>query len=100
MRRLHDPTVEPTGRPDRSVRPVGPTVGSCERSSDRSARPVGRIKHVKFIQPVGPTVASLKLSSNCRTDYRPDYANEVPNQPKKSTYNHDASNDVIFSSAR
>ena len=86
MGRLHDPTVgptDPTGRADRSDGPVGPTVGSCERSSDRSARPVGQIKQVKFIQPVGPTVASLKRSSNCRTDYRPDYANEVPQSANK-----------------
>ena len=83
MRRLHDPTVGPTGRTDRSVRPVGPTVGSCKRSSDRSARPVGRIKHVKFIQPVGPTVAPSKRSSDYRTDYRPDYANEVPQSANK-----------------
>ena len=51
---------------NRSVQPVGPTVGStvasCERSSNRLVQPVGRIKHVKFIQPVEPTVASLKHS--------------------------------------
>ena len=29
--RSHDPTVGPTGRTDRSGRPVGPTVGSCKR---------------------------------------------------------------------
>ena len=29
--RFHDPTVGPTGRTDRSDRPVGPTVGSCKR---------------------------------------------------------------------
>ena len=78
MWRLHDPTVGPTGRAKRSVRPVGPTVGSCKRSADRLVQPVGRIKHVKFIQTVEPTVVSLKRLFNCRADSWTNYANAVP----------------------
>ena len=70
----------------------------ADQSADRSAQPVGRIKHVKFIQPVGPTVASSKRSSNCRADSR-TMQTRSPNQPIKWTYNHDALNDVIFLSA-
>ena len=66
-------------------------------SSNRLVQPVGRIKHVKFIQPVEPTVASLKLSFNCYI--WTIYANEVPNNPIESTYKHHASKDVIFSFA-
>ena len=44
-------------------RPVGPTVVSCERSSNRLDE-----SNVKFIQPVEPTVASLKCSSNWQLD--------------------------------
>ena len=45
--RLHDSTVGPTGRTDRSVRPVGPTVGSCKRRimrrlHDSTVGPTGR----------------------------------------------------------
>ena len=43
MRRLNDPTVGPTGRTDRSARPLGPTVVSCERSADSRADRLDRV---------------------------------------------------------
>ena len=103
MRRLHDPTVGPTGRTDRSVRPVGPTVGSCKRSSDRSYdrsydrsdesnmsnssnRSDQQLHRLNVHPTVGPTIG-------------PTMQMRSPNQPIKSTYNHDALNDVNFLSA-
>ena len=99
MWRLHDPTVGRTGRSDRSVRPVGPTVGSCKRSYDRSYdrsdesnmsnssnRSDQQLHRLNVHPTVGPTIG-------------PTMQMRSPNQPIKSTYNHDALNDVIFLSA-
>ena len=95
MRRLHDPTVGPTGRTDRSVRPVGPTVGSCKRSYDRSYdrsdesnmsnssnRSDQQLHRLNVHPTVGPTIG-------------PTMQMRSPNQPIKSTYNH---TDFLFSS--
>ena len=75
MRRLHDQRVG---------RPVGPTVAPCERSSDRSARPVERNKHVKFIQPVVPTFASLNVNPTIGPTVGRTMHMRSPNQPIES----------------
>ena len=49
---LYGTIVGPTGRSDRSVGQVGPTIVSCKRF----VRPVGRIKHVWFRPTADPTV--------------------------------------------
>ena len=96
---LSDRPVGPTGRSDRSVQPVGPTVGSCKRSYDRSYdrsdesnlsnssnRSDQQLHRLNVHPTVGPTIG-------------PTMQMRSPNQPMKSTYNHDALNDVIFLSA-
>jgi len=51
--RLHGTIVGPTGRSDRPVQPVGPTIVSCKL----------------FVRLVGQTVGCL-ISSDCRSDCR------------------------------
>ena len=54
--RLHGTIVGPTGRTDRSVRLVGPTIVSCKRFIRPVGQTVGRIKHVWFRPTADPTV--------------------------------------------
>ena len=56
MRRLHDPT-------DRSARPVGPTVVSCERTSVRPISPTGRTNQTCQIHPTGRTNSCIIKTS-------------------------------------
>ena len=58
MRRLHDPTIGPTGRADRSDQ------SNMSNSSNGWTNIVKRL-------------------SNCRADDRPDYATEVPQSANK-----------------
>ena len=95
MRRLHDPTVGPTGRSDRSVRQLdrvnGRPTGRPDRSdesnmSNSSNRSDQQLHRLNVHPTIGPTIGPIMQMRS-------------PNQPIKSTYNHDALNDVIFLSA-
>ena len=93
--------IHRTGRSDSwivwtVIWPVGPT-GGTDYANDvpQLANPTGRTNHVASSNDVHFRLSAL-------TDYRlPDVCKcRSPNQPIKSTYNHDALNDVIFLSAR
>ena len=93
---LSDRPVGPTGRSDRSVRQLdrvngrttGRTIGQSDESnlSNSSNRLDQQLHRLNVHPTVGPTIG-------------PTMQMRSPNQPIKSTYNHDALNDVIFLSA-
>ena len=103
MRRLHDPTVGPTGRSNSwinscvvwtVVQPVGPT-GWINQTCQ--INPTGWTKGciVKTsIQLSGRQLDQTRLWELLKSELT-YYANEVPNQPIESMYNDDASNDAI-----
>ena len=92
MQRLHDPTVRPTGRSNRLVQQLDQQL---RRVNGRPTDWSNRLDESNM----SPTVASLKRSSKCLVGptVGPIMQIRSPNQPLDSTYNQDASNNVIFS---